>query len=115
MATLIQRIKVKADEYFDYMIEVRRHLHRKPEVSFKEYDTTQFILDELKSKGIETRPPLETGCIGIIEGELPGKAIALRAAIDALPISEGEAKEGFLSERAGAAHCCGHDFHTANL
>lgn len=116
MATLIQRIKDKADEYFDYMVEVRRHLHRNPEVSFKEYDTTQFILDELKSKGIETRQPLETGCIGIIEGELPGKVIALRADIDALPMSEeGEAKEGFLSERAGAAHCCGHDFHTANL
>lgn len=116
MAALKQRIREKTDEYFEYMVEVRRHLHRNPEISFEEYDTTQYILEELKRKGIETRQPLETGCIGIIEGELPGKVIALRADIDALPMSEeGEAKKGFLSERAGAAHCCGHDFHTANL
>src|SRR5690625_7744101 len=105
MATLIQRIKAKADEYFDYMVEVRRHLHRNPEVSFKEYDTTQYIPDELKRKGIETRQPLETGCIGIIEGELPGTVIAQPADVDGLPMrEEGGARAGRLSERAGGAH-----------
>ena len=116
MSALIHKIKEKAEEYFDYMVQVRRHLHRNPEVSFKEFDTTKYILGELKKRGIETRQPLETGCIGIIRGSSPGKVIALRCDIDALPmLEEGDAKEGFLSERPGAAHCCGHDFHTANL
>lgn len=116
MAAVTSRIKEKAEEYFDYMVEVRRHLHRNPEVSFKEFDTTEFILGELKKRGIETKQPLETGCIGIIRGGSPGKVIALRGDIDALPMAEeGDAKEGFKSERRGAAHCCGHDFHTANL
>lgn len=116
MTALTQRIKEKAEEYFDYMVQVRRHLHRNPEVSFEEYDTTKYILGELKKRGIETVQPLETGCIGIIRGDLPGKVIALRADIDALPMAEeGDAKLEFLSNRPGAAHCCGHDFHTANL
>lgn len=116
MTAVISRIKEKAEEYFDYMVEVRRHLHRNPEVSFKEFETTEFILGELKKRGIETRRPLETGCIGIIKGGAPGKVIALRGDIDALPMAEeGDAKEGFKSERKGVAHCCGHDFHTANL
>ncbi|TVQ00984.1 MAG: amidohydrolase [Balneolaceae bacterium] len=111
-----QTIRQKAEHYFDYMVQVRRHLHKNPEVSFKEYDTTEYILHELKKMGIEIETPLETGCIGVIEGGKPGPAIALRADIDALAMEEeGEAKQEFISERSGAAHCCGHDAHTANL
>ncbi len=116
MTDLKQAIRQKAEQYFDYMVQVRRHLHKNPEVSFKEFDTTEYILHELKKMGINTETPLETGCIGVIEGRKPGPAIALRADIDALAMDEeGEAKKEFISERPGAAHCCGHDAHTANL
>jgi len=116
MSDLSSQLKKKAEEHFDYMVSVRRHIHKNPEVSYKEYDTTEFILNELKKMGIETHRPLETGCVGIIEGQPGDRVIALRADIDALTmIEQGEAKKEFLSERPGAAHCCGHDAHTANM
>tara|TARA_R100001143_G_C3360031_1_gene134867 strand:+ start:1613 stop:2809 length:1197 start_codon:yes stop_codon:yes gene_type:complete len=116
MTNFKEIIQKKADEYFDYMVQVRRHLHKNPEVSFKEFETTDYIRHELKKIGVETEQPLETGCVGVIEGKKPGPVIALRADIDALGMDEeGEAKAGFISERTGAAHCCGHDAHTANL
>lgn len=109
-------IQNKSEEYFEYMVQIRRHLHKNPEVSFKEFDTTDYILHELKKMKIETRRPMETGCLGIISGNESDRVIALRTDIDALPMEEeGEAKKAFLSERKGAAHCCGHDGHTANL
>ena len=116
MSDLSSQLKKKSEEHFDYMVSVRRHIHKNPEVSYKEYDTTEFILNELKKMGIETHRPLETGCVGIIEGQPGDRVIALRADIDALTmIEQGEAKKEFLSERPGAAHCCGHDAHTANM
>lgn len=117
MSNLNKKIRAKAEEYYDYMVQTRRHLHKNPEISFKEFDTTDYILHELKKIGIKTERPMETGCIGIIEGdETSDRVIALRADIDALPIvEEGDAKSAFISERPGAAHCCGHDFHTSNL
>lgn len=117
MTTDLQKtIQKKADEYFEYMVQIRRHLHKNPEVSFQEFDTTDYILHELKKMKIETRRPMETGCLGVIRGNKTDRVIALRTDIDALPMEEeGEAKAEFLSERAGAAHCCGHDGHTANL
>ena len=117
MSELNKKIHAKAEEYHDYMVQTRRHLHKNPEISFKEFDTTDYILHELKKIGIETERPMETGCIGIIEGGIESdRIIALRADIDALPMSEeGTSKSAFMSEREGAAHCCGHDFHTSNL
>lgn len=106
----------KAEEYFPYMVEVRRHLHRNPEVSFHEFETTEFIYKELEKMGLKPQRPLETGCVALIEGEGRGKTVALRADIDALAMDEvGDAKEEFISMKPGAAHCCGHDAHTANL
>jgi len=117
MSDLHKKIDAKAEEYYDYMVQTRRHLHKNPEISFKEFDTTDYILHELKKIGIKTERPMETGCIGIIEGDIESdRIIALRADIDALPMDEeGESKNAFISEREGAAHCCGHDFHTSNL
>lgn len=117
MPDLRRVIQQKAETHFDYMVQTRRFLHKNPEISFKEHDTTDYILHELKKLGIETHRPLETGCVGIIEGEKKSdRVIALRADIDALAMDEeGDAKQAFISERAGAAHCCGHDAHTANL
>jgi amidohydrolase len=118
MSVSIKEIKSKAAEYYDWMVRVRRHIHRNPEISFREHDTTRYIIDELTSIGIPVERPLDTGCVGILEGKNSdnGPVIALRADIDALSMNEeGEQKKDFLSERPGAAHCCGHDAHTANL
>ncbi len=116
MLNINQVLKKKAEKHFEYMVNVRRHLHKNPEVSFKEHETTEFIINELKLMGIDAERPLATGCVGIIEGSKSERVIALRADIDALAMEEeGEHKKDFLSERPGAAHCCGHDGHTANL
>lgn len=115
--SLDQKVIELAGKFHSYMIETRRHLHRHPEVSYKEYETTAFIKAELDALGIPYESPLETGCVGILEGELPSdRVIALRADIDALAMNEeGESKKAFFSTNEGAAHCCGHDAHTANL
>ena len=117
MADMKRTIQQKADAHFDYMVQTRRYLHKNPEISFKEFDTTDYILHELKKLGIETHRPLETGCVGIVEGTKESDRVtALRADIDALAMDEeGDAKSQFMSEREGAAHCCGHDAHTSNL
>lgn len=116
MADVKHTIREKAEKHFDYMVQTRRYLHKNPEVSFKEYDTTDYIIHELKKLGIRAERPLETGCVGIIEGKKSDRVIALRSDIDALAMDEeGEKKSSFLSERPGAAHCCGHDAHMANL
>jgi len=111
------RILELVDRGYDEMISIRRHLHRHPEISYQEYETTTFIKKNLDELGIRYESPLETGCVGIIEGgQESDRIIALRADIDALAMDEeGNHKKAFASENPGAAHCCGHDAHTANL
>lgn len=116
MTDLKKTIREKAQNHFDYMVQTRRYLHKNPEISFREYDTTEYIVHELKKLGIKSEQPLETGCIGVIEGKKSDRSVAIRADIDALAMDEeGDHKKEFMSERPGAAHCCGHDAHTANL
>lgn len=111
------RIAELAKKYFSETVKTRRYLHQNPELSFKEYKTTEFIQSKLKELGIPYENPLETGCVGIVKGGVEsGRVVALRADIDALPIREdGDAKQKFISKNEGVAHCCGHDAHTANL
>lgn len=113
----VTKIRERAEHYHRQMVEIRRHLHRHPELSYQEVETTAFIANHLKSLGIEVHRPLETGCVGILKGgKKSDKTVALRADIDALPIQEaGPHKQAFLSEYKGVSHCCGHDAHTANL
>lgn len=111
------KIKQLAQKYFEDTVATRRYLHQHPEVSYKEFETTKFIKEKLDVLGIPFESPLETGCVGILEGgKKSDRVIALRADIDALPISEeGAAKQEFISQNEGVAHCCGHDAHTSNL
>lgn len=113
----VSKIKNKTKAYHDDMISDRRHLHRNPELSYEEFETTEFIVEKLKELDISVDRPLETGCIGVIEGGEPSdRVVALRADIDALAISEeGAHKNEFLSKNKGVAHCCGHDGHTATM
>jgi amidohydrolase len=99
----------------DEAVTFRRNLHRYPEVSGEETETSRKIQEKLDQYGI----PFETGfagtgVLGIIKGALPGKTVALRADIDALPIVE-RSQEEFSSKIDGKMHACGHDAHTAML
>lgn len=97
------------------IIEWRRHLHQHAELSFQEYETSEFIVKQLESFGnIEISRSTKTGVIAKIIGEKQGKTIALRADIDALPMKESNVLP-YVSENENAMHSCGHDGHTAIL
>lgn len=98
------------------MVQIRRHLHENPELSFKEEKTAQYIIDFYKGKdvSIQTNVGNGLGIIVTIKGGKPGKTIGLRADFDALPITE-EAEVPFRSKNEGVMHACGHDGHTAYL
>lgn len=93
----------------------RRYLHKHAELSFKEYETSDYIESQLKAiGGITISRPLPTGVIAVIEGAHPGKTVALRADIDALPMQEDNDLD-FASIHDGVMHSCGHDGHAAML
>jgi amidohydrolase len=93
----------------------RRRLHRHPELSFREYETSRMIADLLESWGFQVRRGVAgTGVVAVLRGAKPGRTIALRADIDALPIQDGKSCD-YASAEAGVMHACGHDGHTAEL
>lgn len=100
-------------ELHEYLVKIRRDLHRIPETAFKEFITTDYIENELHNLGIETYRPLETGVVGFI-GDKSKPCIAFRADIDGLPMNEETGLE-FASTHPGAMHACGHDFHMSML
>src|SRR5699024_4902841 len=104
--------KVKSIE--DYLIDMRRHFHMNPELSWEEYETSKKIQEELENMGIEYEVVLETGIIGTIVGNKQGPIIGIRADIDALPVNEETGLE-FSSKNEGKMHACGHDAHIAML
>ena len=95
-------------------VEIRRAIHRHPELGFEEERTAALVESELDALGIEHRRVAQTGVVGIIRGEKPGRVVGLRADMDALPIDEASG-EPFSSEVPGKMHACGHDAHTAML
>ena len=100
----------------EQVIAYRRHLHQHPELSFQEYETSQFIYDEMsKLENVEVTRPTATSVLVKITGGKPGKKIGLRADIDALPIQEQRDELDFKSVVDGKMHACGHDGHTAVL
>ena len=94
--------------------EVRRTIHRHPELGFEEERTAALVEGELDAIGIEHRRIAKTGVVGIVRGAKSGHVVALRADMDALPIEE-RSGEPFSSEVPGKMHACGHDAHTAML
>ena len=93
------------------VIELRRHFHRHPEVSFDEHATSERLADRLQELGLELKPcPTDTGVVAILDTGRPGKTVMLRADIDALPIHE-ESGVDFASRTDGRMHACGHDAH----
>ncbi|MBC5824020.1 MAG: amidohydrolase [Candidatus Eremiobacteraeota bacterium] len=96
------------------VVDWRREIHRHPELGFQEKRTSALVERELRGAGIETSRVAGTGVVGVLRGSRPGKTIALRADMDALPLDE-RSGEPFSSEVPGVMHACGHDAHTAML
>jgi amidohydrolase len=105
------------------VIDWRRHFHQNPELSNREFKTAEVIAAHLKSLGLEVQTGVaHTGVVGILKGKHPGKVLALRADIDALPVEErndlpfkSTVKSIFMDTPVGVMHACGHDTHTAIL
>ncbi len=113
---MIDLIKKLASQLQEELVNKRRHLHANPELSFEEYKTSAYLKEELKKIGIQHfEPKANTGFTAIIEGKNPGKKIvALRADMDALPITELN-EIPYKSKNIGVMHACGHDVHSTCL
>ncbi|MFC4770171.1 M20 family metallopeptidase [Effusibacillus consociatus] len=99
----------------DEVIRWRRYLHQNPELSYQEAKTAQFVYDTLASFGtLELSRPTPTSVMARLIGKNPGKVLAIRADMDALPIQE-ENQFEFVSNNPGVMHACGHDGHTSML
>ncbi len=108
-------IREAVEKVLHKVVEWRRHFHRHPELSGKEVETSKYIQEQLTALGI----PFETGffetaVLGVIKGGKPGRTVALRADMDALPVTE-QTGLPFASENQGVMHACGHDSHMAIL
>jgi amidohydrolase len=112
---LKEKIQQLAKEYADEFIAVRHHIHANPELSYKEFETSKFIQQKLQGWNIPFEVMATTGVVGLIKGKNPDKKIiALRADMDALPITEAN-DVAYKSKNTGIMHACGHDVHTTCL
>ena len=114
--SLINQINHLSEVNHSAVVEMRRHLHKNPELSFKEFKTSEYIQQKLDEFGIEYESGIvKTGVVALIKGKNPEtKCLALRADIDALPIKETN-QTSYCSTNDGVMHACGHDVHTASL
>jgi len=121
--TLDQRLDAAAKTVEPKVIECRRDIHQHPELGNREFRTSKLIADKLKSLGIEVKTPIaHTGVVGILKGGKPGRVVALRADMDALPVVEqvdlpfkSTARTNYNGQDVGVMHACGHDAHVAIL
>lgn len=113
---LKKEIETLTNQFIDEIINIRRHIHAHPELSFQEKETSAFVKKKLTDMGISFKEGFaEHGILGMIEGKKgAGKTIALRADMDALPILESN-NLPFKSKNRGVMHACGHDIHSACL
>lgn len=110
-----QSVSKKVEDGGDKVIEWRHHIHQQPELSFQEKNTADYVANVLKGLGnIEVTRPTATSVLGKLKGAKPGKTVAFRADMDALPVQE-ETGLPFASSVANVSHACGHDMHTAML
>ncbi|MDX5480179.1 MAG: amidohydrolase, partial [Hymenobacteraceae bacterium] len=120
---LLARANAMADKIEPKVIECRRYYHENPELSNREVKTAERIAQDLQKLGIEVETGIaKTGVVGILKGGKPGPVVALRADIDALPVTEradlpfaSKAKGSYNGQEVGVMHACGHDTHIAML
>ncbi|MBX2871113.1 MAG: amidohydrolase [Saprospiraceae bacterium] len=111
-----EQVQALAQQYHEEVIQLRRHIHQHPELSFHEVETGKFIAGKLKDWGIPFEHGVaDNGVVGLIEGKKgKGRVVALRADIDALPITEAN-DVPYKSKNDGVMHACGHDVHSSSL
>src|SRR2546428_4373019 len=122
-AALDQRIDEAAKKVEPSVIECRRDIHQHPELGTREVRTSKLVADRLRQLGIEVRAPIaHTGVVGVLRGGRPGRVVALRADMDALPVSEqvdlpfkSTMRTTYNGQEVGVMHACGHDAHVAIL
>jgi len=104
----------EAEQIAEMLSDLRKKIHRDPEIGGKEYHTAALVEAFLQDCGIETVRLTETAVMGILRGAYPGDTVALRADMDALPVQE-QTGADFASQTPGMMHACGHDVHTTCL
>ena len=116
MTDSANKIKALAEQFHKEIVDIRRHLHQHPELSFQEYETSGYIQQQLDKLGIPYKNDIaDTGIAALIEGKNPtSQVIALRGDFDALPITEAN-NVPYKSKNEGVMHACGHDVHTSSL
>lgn len=115
LTVTVETIQTQLDEIKEAVVEWRRYLHQHPELSFQEEKTARFVYETLASfDNLELSRPTSTSVMARLKGAKPGKVVAIRADMDALPIQE-ENGFSFASQTPGVMHACGHDGHTAML
>jgi len=118
-----EKISKLSDKIEQKVIEWRRHVHQNPELSNREFETAKYIEAHLRNLGISVQTGVaKTGVVGILKGKKPGKVVALRADIDALPVTErndlpfkSNVRSTYNGKETGVMHACGHDSHVAIL
>ena len=111
----LKEIDFAIDEILDEIIKIRQDLHAHPELSLKEYKTSEFIRARLSKLDVEVLPPfISTDVVALLGSKKKEKNVTLRADMDALPIVE-ENTVPYCSSSKGVMHACGHDGHTAML
>jgi amidohydrolase len=110
-----EKIQALAKDIFNDVVANRRHLHSHPELSFHEVETSVFVANKLEELGLEYHKMADTGLVALIKGDKPSdQVVALRADMDALPITEAN-DVPYKSQNPGVMHACGHDVHTSSL
>ncbi len=113
--SILKKIKLEVDKQFDSFVEIRRHLHMYPELSYEEKETSAFVIEHLKQHKIKYKSGYcKHGIVAEIKGEKKGGLVYLRGDMDALPITE-KNKVPYKSKRKGLMHACGHDVHTTGV
>ncbi|HOQ00070.1 MAG TPA: M20 family metallopeptidase [Acetivibrio clariflavus] len=110
---LSSELKKISSDILSEIVSLRRTIHKEPELGFKEFKTSTLVANYLNSLGLKVNKGIAgTGVIGLLEGNSSGKTIAIRADMDALPITE-ETDFPYASSIPGVMHACGHDVHTS--
>lgn len=118
---LAERIERAAQEVEPRIIELRHQIHQNPELSNREFETARLVAEHLRELGLEVQTGIaHTGVVALLVGGRPGPVVAVRADMDALPVTENTPYEfkstvrtTYLGKDVGVAHACGHDVHTA--
>lgn len=115
MNDLLKKVLKVRDKYLEQVISIRREIHKNPELGFEEFKTSNLIKESLESIGIrDIKEMATTGLVAVIDSGRPGRTLALRSELDALPIEE-DTDLAFKSTIKNKMHACGHDVHSANL